>query len=57
MCTTRFNDGIQIPAEYLMGMLMTCEPSKKSCTKFHENFSSQVLIGRWCVNVFLFICM
>ena len=28
--------------------IMTCEPSKKSCTKFHQNFSSQVLIGRWC---------
>ena len=38
MCTTRFNDGIQIPAEYLMGMLMTCEPSKKVAPNFIKTF-------------------
>ena len=37
-CTARFIHGIQIRVEYLMGMIMTCEPSKKVAPNFTKTF-------------------
>ena len=57
MCTARFIHGILIRVEYLMGMIMTCEPSKKVAPNFIKTFRVKFQLDVGVLLKMFFICL